>query len=252
MKAHEFISRLDDAKNGHRVVEDSAPVAASPSHAPTKTAQWKTDGKGKSDDQGERMGGEKDAIKQKKTSIPTPVAAAPSHAPTSGTDATTTGKGSSEDQGEKVSKEAMKEALSGLLDGDELDIEALLGDAVVEGGHKAGCKCGFCMNKGKMGKKADAKDDDDEGDKDKMEENYGPGGMGRRPPMPGAARTMPIKRRLGGGAGRMGFRHPVRPPAKAAINPYQPAMERLDTSSNPQQAIQEIADELLEAPDAGE
>lgn len=25
-----------------------------------------------------------------------------------------------------------------------------------EGGHKAGCQCGFCKNKGKFGKKADA------------------------------------------------------------------------------------------------
>lgn len=34
---------------------------------------------------------------------------------------------------------------------------------ITEGGHKAGCKCGFCANKGKFGKKADddtkAKDD---------------------------------------------------------------------------------------------
>ena len=34
---------------------------------------------------------------------------------------------------------------------------------ITEGGHKAGCKCGFCLNKGKFGKKADddsaAKDD---------------------------------------------------------------------------------------------
>lgn len=34
---------------------------------------------------------------------------------------------------------------------------------ITEGGHKAGCKCGFCANKGKLGKKADddtkAKDD---------------------------------------------------------------------------------------------
>lgn len=33
---------------------------------------------------------------------------------------------------------------------------------ITEGGHKAGCKCGFCTNKGKFGKKADddsAKDD---------------------------------------------------------------------------------------------
>jgi hypothetical protein len=27
-----------------------------------------------------------------------------------------------------------------------------------EGGHKAGCTCGFCKNKGKFGKKADADD----------------------------------------------------------------------------------------------
>ena len=29
---------------------------------------------------------------------------------------------------------------------------------ITEGGHKAGCKCGFCANKGKLGKKADDAD----------------------------------------------------------------------------------------------
>lgn len=38
-----------------------------------------------------------------------------------------------------------------------------------EGGHKAGCKCGFCANKGKFGKKAD--DTGADKDKDKSKES---------------------------------------------------------------------------------
>lgn len=32
---------------------------------------------------------------------------------------------------------------------------------LTEGGHKAGCQCGFCKNKGKFGKKADDEKPDD-------------------------------------------------------------------------------------------
>lgn len=238
MKAHEFISRLDEARYGRRVSEDTKPVAAAPSHAPTHTAQWKTDSQGKSDDQGEHTGPSGDAIKQSKHSIPTPVAPPPSHAPTSGKDYTTTGKGGSEDQGEKVSKEAIKETVRALIDGDgDVDVAALLG----EGGHKAGCQCGFCKNKGKMGKKQAGVGEPSEGEKPEkaMKESYA---------------VPPVKRRLGGE--RMGFRSPItrpkmgiNPGTPASINPNQPAMERLDRASNSAKAIQEMADELLEAPD---
>ena len=247
MKAHEIISALDEAKYGHRRInEDGKPVADSPSHAPTSTAQWKTPSSGKSEDEGERMGGEKDAIKKGSSSIPAPVAKAPSHAPTSGTDYTTSGKGSSEDQGEKISKEAVKEELLDQLINaeDETDIEAIMAEAEIsEGGHKPGCQCGFCKNKGKLGKKADDSEKKEGDEKDSMSEGRFP--MRRPMGRPG----MPVKRRLGGE--RMGFRHPsaVSPRPKAAINPYQPAMERLDTSGNPNRTIQEMADELLEAPE---
>jgi len=263
MKAHEFISRLEEAKYGRRRVrEDKGAVADSPSHAPTSTAQWKTPSSGKSEDEGERTGGEKDAIKQSKHSIPAPVAKAPSHAPTSGKDATTTGKGSSEDQGEKVSKEAMKEGLlRRLIDADEdMDITAIMAEAeLAEGGHKAGCACGFCKNKGSFGKKKEEKSeegDDDDKDDDMSESALPPrrpagrAGFGA-PAKPGAAIPGKIgqPRRVGGG---MGFRHPSatapRPRAKAAMAAYQPSMERLETSKNAARTIEEMADELLEAP----
>lgn len=235
MKAHEFITRLDEARYGRRLSEDTKPVAEPPSHAPTSTAQWKTKSTGKSEDEGERMGGEKDAIKQSKHEIPAPVAKAPSHAPTSGKDYTTSGKGSSEDQGEKVSKEAIKETVNALLNGDEeVDVEALLG----EGAHKPGCTCGFCQNKGKMGKKKE--DEGEAEEKDGMNEDGYAGGTTRMAPPP-------VKRRLGGA--RMGFRSQV-PKPKAAINPYQPAMEqKLATAKNAQRAIREMADELLDFPE---
>ena len=255
MKAHELISALDEAKYGNRrITEDKAPVADAPSHAPTSTTQWKTSGTGKSKDEGSRTGGEKDAIKKSETSIPAPVAKAPSHAPTSTAQwKTKGGDGKSEDEGEKISKEAMKENLvAQLIDADdEADIEAIMAEAELsEGGHKPGCQCGFCKNKGKMGKKSD----DDDGEKKDDEESGGmsEAHMPMRRPMgrPG----MPIKRRLGGE--RMGFRHPSagpRPKAASlpggAINPNQPSMEHLDRSSNPRKTIEEMADELLEAPD---
>ena len=242
MKAHEYISRLDDARHGHRMTEDKAPIAAAPSHAPTSTAPWKTPSSGKSSDGGARTGGEKDAIKKADHAIPAPIEKSPSHAPTSTAQWKTDSSVKSDDEGEKVSKEAMKEALASLIDGDTSEIEALLSEETfAEGGHKTGCKCGFCLNKGKFGKKKDGeKDDGEKDDEEKMHEaitGYGPGPV--RAPM--------IKRRLGGQ--RMGFHHPVQPRAKAAINPYQPAMERLDTASRVDQAIQEIADDLLEAPE---
>lgn len=249
MKAHEFISRLDDAKYGRRQVsEDSipAPVAPAPSHAPTSGKDATTKGQGKSEDEGEAV---KKAYKQPSGSIPAPVAPAPSHAPTSGKDYTTTGQGKSEDEGEPI-KKAMKEAVRQLIDGDgDIDINAL-----IEGDHKAGCQCGFCKNKGSFGKK---KQDGDKGadkggkapgvgkpkDGDKPEKSMNEAGMMGR---------LPFKRRLGGD--RMNFRQQLRTPPKgcvppkAAINPHQPAMERLDTAADPDAAIQEMADQLLEAP----
>lgn len=256
MKAHEFISSLDESRNGNRRLrEDKAPVAAAPSHAPTKTEMWKTPSSGKSEDKGEHNGGEKDAIKMSKHSIPATIAKAPSHAPTSGTDATTKGNGGSEDQGEKISKEAMKEnLLNRLLNAnDEADISAIMAEAELrEGGHKAGCKCGFCANKGSFGKKKSEPESEKESDDedDGMNENFMPA-PGR--PRPG----MPMKRRIGGGSSdRMSFRHPAgRPRPKAAslpggaMNPNQPSMERLDRSHNPRKTVQEMADELLESPE---
>ena len=176
--------------------------------------------------------------------IPAPVAAAPSHAPTSGKDATTTGQGKSEDEGEAISKEAMKETLRQLIDGDDTDVAALLS----EGGHKAGCQCGFCKNKGSFGKKKDegvGKTKDGEQPDKAMKEDLG---------MAGAGRGMPLRRRLGGAPpSRMNFRQRVKlppkacgVPSKAAINPMQPAMEQLDGRAS----IQDIADRLLEAPGA--
>lgn len=251
-KVHEFISALDEARYGRQVTEDKAPVAPAPSHAPTSTAQWKTSGTGKSDDQGERTGGEKDAIKKSDSAIPAPVAPPPSHAPTSTAQwKTKGGEGKSDDEGEKVSKEAMKENLmQQIINAEDFeDIEAILAEAdLPEGGHKPGCQCAFCKNKGKFGKKDDQKGSEDEPeDKTGMSEAYMPM---RRPPY-----RMPIRRRLGGD--RMSFRHPsaAAPRPKAAslpggtINPNQPAMERLDTSSNSKKTIREMADELLEAPE---
>src|SRR5208337_2234465 len=170
MKAHQLISAMDEARFGRRLTEDDKPVADSPSHAPTSTAQWKTKGTGKSSDEGERMGGEKDAIKKSETAIPAPVAKAPSHAPTSTAQWKTKGGfgGHSDDEGEKISKEAMKEnLLDQLINGEDADIEAIMAEADIhEGGHKPGCQCGFCKNKGKFGKKAnddgEKKGDDDD------------------------------------------------------------------------------------------
>ncbi len=231
MKAHEFITRLDEARYGRRVSEDTKPVAEKPSHAPTSTAQWKTkSGMGKSEDEGEKMGGEKDAIKQSKHEIPAPVAPPPSHAPTSGKDYTTTGKGSSEDEGEKVSKEAIKETVAALINGDEdIDVEALLG----EGGHKDGCQCGFCMNLPKnKGKKKEDGGEEKESDGGMNEDGYASGTTRTAPP--------PAKHRLG-------FRSPLlaKPRPKAAINPYQPAMEHKTGFS---EAIRKQADKLLDMP----
>jgi hypothetical protein len=244
MKVHQFISRLDEARFGRRVIENE--VADAPSHAPKSSSGYTTPSSGKSEDKGERMGGERDAIKKSSSSIPTPVAKAPSHAPTSGKDATTSGKGSSEDQGEKVSKEAMKENLLNRILNAEYasDIQDILRrTSVSEGRHKPGCKCGFCANMRKFGKKSTGSAEEP------VEENHlAPSiGSGGRPGA--AARPFPAKRRLGGE--RMGFRHPsaATPRPKAAINPNQPAMERLDTSSNARRTISEMADALLEAPD---
>lgn len=241
MKAHEFISRLDEARYGkRRAFEDKAPVAAAPSHAPTSTAQWKTDSQGKSEDHGEKSGGEGDAIKKSKSSIPAPIAKSPSHAPTSSSGYSTTGKGSSEDKGENVSKEAMKEAIDGLLDGDTSEFFSLLR----EGAHKPGCQCGFCKNKGRFGRKKEEDEGDDEGGE--MQEDCGCD----HPHAPGHG--LPLKRRLGG-EHRLGFRSrvPARPKATtmpANINPNQPAMERLDAAYATSEMIQEMADELLESP----
>ncbi|MDD1733161.1 MAG: hypothetical protein LUQ53_04240, partial [Methanothrix sp.] len=242
----EFISRLDDARHGRRVSEDSipAPVAPAPSHAPTSGKDATTKGQGKSEDEGETV---KKAYKQPSGSIPAPVAAAPSHAPTSGKDYTTKGDGKSDDEGEKISKEAMKETLRQLIDGDEDDVAALLS----EGGHKAGCTCGFCtrMKQNKEGKGKSDKSKDDAPEKD-VKESFG-GGMaaaaGRVPVRP------PMRRRLGN-EGRMNSRqqyNKVPPkacgvPSKAAINPMQPSMEHLDVDGS----IQALADRLLEAPGA--
>jgi hypothetical protein len=250
---HEFISALDDAKYGNQVTEDKAPVAPAPSHAPTSTAQWKTPSSGKSDDQGERTGGEKDAIKKSNTAIPAPVGPTPSHAPTSTAQwKTKGGEGHSEDEGEKVSKEAMKENLmQQIIDAETADdIQAIMAEAdLSEAGHPAGCTCGFCRNKGKFGKKDSEKsaeaETEDKGDVAEAHRQM------RRPPY-----RMPIRRRLGGE--RLGFRHPAatapsRPKAASlpggTINPNQPAMEKLDTSDDPTKTIQEMADQLLEAPD---
>lgn len=238
MKAHEFITRLDEAKYGRRMAEDKAPIAPAPSHAPTKTAQFRTASSGKSEDHGERMGGEKDAIKKSSHSIPAPVAKAPSHAPTSGTDATTKGKGSSEDHGEKVSKEAMKEALNSLMAGEDIDLDSLLG----EGAHKPGCQCGFCKNKGSFGKKKETEPAEDETEDDSMQED-----CGHCDTMPPAGPR--IKRRIGGKE-RMSFRHPIRPPAKAAMNMNQPAMEQLRASRNGPRSVAEMADRLLDYPES--
>lgn len=245
MKAHEYISRLDEARTGRRMSEDTAPVAPAPSHAPTSGKDYTTTGKGSSEDQGETV---KKGYKQPSGDIPAPVAPAPSHAPTSGKDATTTGQGKSEDEGEKVSKEAMKEAINRLLDGDG-DVNDLLSEA-----HKPDCKCGFCErmreNKGNKGKK---KEDDKA---EKVQEGGYMGRPGRglmgRPHMGSGGVGMGMKR-----PGRMNFRQQVRPQAhpgsmglrpKATINPNQPAMERLDSAGNSDAAIQEMADRLLEAP----
>lgn len=254
MKAHQFISALDEARyGGRRVAEDTAPVAKAPSHAPTSSAGYTTPSSGKSKDEGERMGGSKDAIKKSDSAIPAPVAKAPSHAPTSSAGYETKGEGKSSDEGEKISKEAMKENLVNLLlNDDDADIEAMMAEAELsEGGHKAGCKCGFCMNKGKFGKKSDddgeKKDEGD--DKEGMEE-----AMPIRPPMgrptPGTMRRP--GQRPGGPGQRMGFKHPsaTSPRPKAAMAPYQPSMENRERSKNSGRGISEMADRLLAAPDS--
>lgn len=248
-KIHEFISDLDEAKYGSRRVAEGDEVASSPDHAPTSTKQWKTPSSGKSEDEGEKVS--KEAIKKSDASIPAPVAKAPSHAPTS-TAQWKTKDGNSSDEGEKISKEAMKENLiRTIIDSDgDVDVAALITQAdVQEGGHKAGCGCGFCKNKGSFGKKKEDAEKKDEKPDDAMEENYG--GPARPLPRPAAA---PMKRRLSGGpgpgAGRMGFRHPAGPRPKAAMAPYQSSMENLDKSANAGKSIQEMADKLLEAPNS--
>ena len=264
MKAHQFISALDEARYGsRRVQEDTAPVAKAPSHAPTSSAGYKTPSSGKSKDEGERMGG-KDAIKKSEHSIPAPVAKAPSHAPTSSAGYKTPSSGKSDDEGEKINKENVKEELiNRLADADSVeDIQAIMAEGeIAEGGHKAGCQCGFCKNKGSFGKKK--KDEGSEGgdDKEGMEEGLQPPmgrpmhGMGKRP-----GQRPPMKPM----GQRMGFRHPsaAQPRPKAAMGAYprpkanmapaagyQPSMERLERSSKPGRAISEMADELLEAPE---
>lgn len=256
MKAHQFISALDEARHGsRRVSEDTTPVAKAPSHAPTSSAGYKTASSGKSKDEGERMGGSKDAIKKAEHSIPAPVAKAPSHAPTSSAGYKTPSSGKSDDEGEKVNKENVKEELiNRLADADSVeDIQAIMAEGELnERGHKAGCTCGFCKNKGSFGKKK--KDEGSEGDDDKegMEEGLQPPmgrpslGMGKRP-----GQRPPMKPM----GQRMGFRHPsaAQPRPKANMAPaagYQPSMERLERSSKPGRAISEMADELLEAPDS--
>ena len=164
----------------------------------------------------------------------TPVAPAPSHAPTSGEDKTTKGQGKSEDEGEPI-KKAMKEAVRRLVAGDASAINAILS----EKGHKAGCKCGFCANKGKFGKKEGTCKPEDGEQPEKAMQEGGIGGRGCHVPR---------------GKARMGFRHPIGAPRagaprpKATINPLQPAMEQLDAASNFDAAIQEMADRLLEDP----
>jgi hypothetical protein len=248
MKAYQIVSALDEARQGSRFLrEDTAPVAASPSHAPTSTAQWKTPSSGKSKDEGSRTGGEKDAIKKSDSAIPAPVAKAPSHAPTSTAQWKTGGEATSKDDGEKISKEAMKEDLVNvLLADDEADIEAIMDEAEIsEGGHKAGCQCGFCKNKGKFGKKAKEEGNDDgENKEEKVSEGRMPmhRSMGRPMgrPQPSAGR------RLGGN--RMNFHHPsaTRPKATSlpggAMSGNQPSMES-------RRSIQNIADELLTSPE---
>ena len=51
---------------------------------------------------------------------------------------------------------------------------------ISEGGHKAGCKCGFCANKGKFGKKAD----DDTAEKDDKKESKAESLIRRKPDAP--------------------------------------------------------------------
>jgi hypothetical protein len=253
MKAHQFISALDDARYGNRrVQEDTTPIAKAPSHAPTSSAGYKTPSSGKSKDEGERMGG-KDAIKKAEHSIPAPIAKAPSHAPTSSAGYKTSGEGKSKDEGEKINKENVKEELiDRLADADSVeDIQAIMAEGeLAEGGHKAGCTCGFCKNKGSFGKKKkDEGGDDDKGDdKEGMEEGLQPP-MGR--PMPGMGKRPGQRPGMKPPGQRMGFRHPsaAQPRPKAAMAPYQPSMERLERSSKPGQAISEMADELLEAPE---
>ena len=242
MKAYEFISRLDDARRGRRMSEDTTPVAPAPSHAPTSGTDATTKGQGKSEDEGEPV---KKGYKQPSGDIPAPVAPAPSHAPTSGTDATTKGQGSSKDEGEPI-KRAMKEAVRQLIDGDGDAVEALLS----EGGHKAGCTCGFCKNKGNFGKKKEGGGDKADGvgkpkDGEKPEKAMHEAGMG----------GPSFRSRIGGnriGGERMKFRQQVRLPSrggvppKAAINPMQPSMEGMNVKGS--RAIQEAADRLLESP----
>jgi len=251
MKVDEFITRLDEARYGRRMSEDTKPVAPAPSHAPTHTAQWKTKGTGKSSDEGEHTGPSGDAIKKKETSIPTPIAPKPSHAPTSTAMFHTDKAVKSSDEGEKISKEAIKEAVRRLIDSDEpLDYAELLGEA----GHKAGCNCGFCQrmreNKG-GGKKKEGG-----GGLEPVKEDFDTLGHRMRPGV--RSGPMPIKRRLGGGVGRMGFRSPLRPKALGMPSPgmsgNQPSQGPglSDSQRRPKNApksVQEQADALLEAPD---
>jgi ribosomal protein L37AE/L43A len=58
-------------------------------------------------------------------------------------------------------KEALKEI--------KFDRESGKWTRLTEGGHKAGCKCGFCANKGKFGKKKDKEDKGTDKKKDKKE-----------------------------------------------------------------------------------
>lgn len=256
MKVSDFISALDEARYGNHGLQEDDAVAEAPSHAPTKTSQWKTPSTGKSEDHGERMGGEKDAIKQSKNSIPAPVAKSPSHAPTSGKDYTTTGKGGSEDQGEKISKEAVKEELiHQLIDAeDEDDISAIMAEAELteRGAHKSGCKCGFCLNKSSFGKKKEEGADDKKSDMSEA--------MPMRRPSPRAGFGVPAKKgitlrgKIGKpksvGAPTMGFRHPssISPRPKAIVAPYQPSMENAARRKTGK-SVQEMADELLESPE---
>ncbi|MBV5345019.1 MAG: hypothetical protein JZU63_05535, partial [Rhodoferax sp.] len=173
-----------------------------------------------------------------------------SHAPTSGEDYTTKGQGSSQDKGEAV-KKAMKEAVNQLLDGDSSAIDSFLG----EGGHKAGCTCGFCKNKGKFGKKKS--EDDGESDCDKadkpMDENLTLH-PDTQPPRPGGDRIgfrKPLSRpdRLKGERGLEGWRRgPKQNPSLsrhyAGGKPGTPSMECLNTNHT----IQSIADRFLDYP----